>query len=212
MKRNFITILLLVCSVLLVFGSVILYRHLTVQSVAADVAPEPAAETVSEPAAEPTSQAGADGLNDSETQDYDDTFSPAIDFEFTDREGERYKLSEYYGKPIILNFWATWCGPCKMELPYFNAAFANYGDQIQFLMLDLVDGSYDTVDSTIAFVEKNGYSFPLFFDSDMAGAEAYGVSAIPMTVVINAEGKLVETHVGSLSEADLQELIDLVLK
>ena len=81
----------------------------------------------------------------------------ATDFTMTDRDGKEVSLSDYAGKPVIVNFWATWCGPCKEELPYFEEAYEKYGEQIQFLMVDLSDGYAETPENAIAFAEEHGY-------------------------------------------------------
>lgn len=142
----------------------------------------------------------------------DPSLEYAVDFTFTDRDGVEHRLSDFYGKPIIINFWATWCPPCQAELPYFDAASKFYQDKIQFLMVDLVDGSYETEDSTIQFVEENRYSFPLFFDSYGEGSDAYEITAIPLTVAINSHGQIVTTHLGSMTQEELMELINQLLK
>ena len=87
----------------------------------------------------------------------------AVDFTVTDREGNTVKLSEFFGKPIIINFWATWCGPCKSELPVFDEAYRKYGEGVTFLMVNLTDGYRDTVEAVKAFIEDNDYTFPRIF-------------------------------------------------
>ena len=191
MKRNGITILLILAIVLLLFGSAYLYRAFT----GSDKLPA---------TTEPAEPVLTEAENDSEKE-------LAADFSFQDRDGNSLHLSEFRGKPVILNFWATWCGPCQSELPYFDAASAEYADQIQFLMMDLVDGSYEKTENTIRFMEENAYTFPLYFDSDAEGALAYGVNAIPFTVAIDADGRVVDTHLGAMSRQDLDALIETLL-
>lgn len=98
------------------------------------------------------------------------------------------KLSDFAGTPVVINFWATWCSPCKAELPAFEAAFQQYGEQVHFMMINMTDGARDTVDGVKDFVAGGEYSFPLYFDTELDAAYAYGVYSIPMTVFINADG------------------------
>lgn len=138
-------------------------------------------------------------------------YPDAIDFSFTDGVGKEYRLSAFYGKPTIINFFATWCPPCRSELPFFDAAYQNYGDRINFIVLDLVDSGDETVENGLEFLSSNGYSFPLFFDSDFEGYGAYGTGYVPVTVLISADGGLVDSHTGGLSQSELQEMIDRLL-
>lgn len=126
---------------------------------------------------------------------------PAADFTVQDWEGGQVSLSDYYGKPIVVNFWATWCGPCKSELPAFDNAYAAYQDEITFLMVNMTDGYSETVVGTKQFIEENGYSFPVYFDTSYEAYQAYGVTAIPMTLFIDADGKLITSQLGAMSES-----------
>ena len=135
----------------------------------------------------------------------------APDFTVYDIDGNAHKLSEFRGKPVILNFWASWCGPCKSEMPDFDEKYQQYGDEIQFLMVNLTDGSQETVETASAFISGQGYSFPVFYDTDVDGAVQYGVNAVPVTYLIDAEGYLVGWGQGALSGEALQGGIDLLL-
>lgn len=135
----------------------------------------------------------------------------APDFTVQTMDGKDVKLSDFVGKPVIINFWATWCGPCKVELPAFDAAYKEYGDKIVFLMVNLTDGYRDTVDGVKEFVADNGYSFPVYFDTDYSGAEAYSVYSVPMTVMIGKNGAVFQKHLGTMSEAMLQDYIKALL-
>ena len=135
----------------------------------------------------------------------------APDFTAYDAEGNAHKLSDFRGKPVILNFWASWCGPCKMEMPDFDKAYQAYGDQVEFLMVNLTDGAQETVETASAFLTEAGYSFPVYFDTDRSGAIAYGVNAVPVTYFIDADGNFVAWHQGVLSAENLQRGIDMLL-
>ena len=128
-----------------------------------------------------------------------------------DIDGNAHTLSQFRGQPVILNFWASWCGPCKAEMPDFEEAYKTYGDQIQFLIVNLTDGSSETMETASAYIAQQGYTFPVYYDTDMSGASAYSVYAIPVSYFIDADGVLVTSHEGMMSADALQEAIDLLL-
>lgn len=127
----------------------------------------------------------------------------AADFGVEDQDGGQVRLSDFYGKPIVVNFWATWCGPCKSELPAFDEAYAAHQDEVTFLMVNITDGFSETVEGTKQFVEENEYSFPVYFDTSLEAYRAYRVTAIPMTLFIDADGKLIGSELGAMSESAL---------
>ena len=129
----------------------------------------------------------------------------ADDFTVYDSEMNEVKLSDYFGKPIIINFWASWCGPCKSELPAFNSLYEQYKDDVVFLMINLTDGQRDTESGIKKFISDNGYSFPVYYDIEFDASEAYGVRSIPETVFISADGSLYDTRVGAMSEDVLED-------
>ncbi len=136
----------------------------------------------------------------------------APDFTAYDGDGNPVSLSDFRGKPVILNFWASWCGPCKMEMPEFQKAFETYGGDIHFLMVDMVDGYQETKEKGQALIAEHGYTFPVYFDTDLDAAITYGVSAIPATYFLDADGYLVTGARGALDAKRLQQGIDLLLK
>ena len=125
-------------------------------------------------------------------------------------DGEAVKLSDFKGKPVVLNFWASWCGPCKQEMPAFEAAYQSQGDEVQFLMVNLTDSSRETVEVASGFIADAGYTFPVFYDTTYTANMAYEVTAIPATFFIDAEGRLVDSHVGAMDAAALQSYLDKI--
>ena len=135
----------------------------------------------------------------------------ATDFTVLDGAGQQVALSSKFGKPIVLNFWATWCGPCQSEMPAFDAMYQKYGDQVEFMMVNLTDGSRDTVESATEMIGQLGYTFPIYFDTTLTAASTYGAYSIPLSVFIDAEGKVVQTHTGAMDEATLENYIKTIL-
>lgn len=119
----------------------------------------------------------------------------------------KVKLSDYFSKPIIINFWASWCGPCKSELPAFNSLYEEYKDDVVFLMINLIDGQRDTVNSIKKFVYDNSYSFPVYYDIEYDTSNTYSVRSIPKTVFINTDGSLYDMRIGAMSEVVLENYI-----
>ena len=147
---------------------------------------------------------------DAPSAEPEETHVQAPDFTVYDAQGNPVKLSDFAGKPLVLNFWATWCGPCKMEMPDFQETWLELGDEIQFVMINLTDGTRDTVESASAFIAEQGYTFPVFFDTDSQAAALYGVYSIPTTYFIDAEGNAIAQATGAIDAELLQKGIDMI--
>ncbi|MEG2377631.1 MAG: TlpA disulfide reductase family protein [Clostridia bacterium] len=131
----------------------------------------------------------------------------ASDFTVLDMAGKEHKLSSFFGKPIVLNFWASWCPPCKSEMPDFNRIWLEKQNSVTFLMINQPDGGRETIETAKAFIASQPYSFPVYFDIDFNAAAAYGVSLYPTTVVIDKDGYIVTGRVGITTVAQLRDMI-----
>ena len=136
----------------------------------------------------------------------------AADFTMTDREGNTLTLHGIIenGKPVVLNFWASWCPPCRAEMPDFEKVYAELGNEVQFIMLNLADGTRETKEIGIKFIDEQGYTFPVFFDSGKSGAVAYAVRTIPTTLFIDRDGYVVNRKQGLIKEDELKAFIEQI--
>ena len=127
-----------------------------------------------------------------------------------DASGKEVQLQSLVGKPIILNFWASWCPPCKQEMPDFEAAYKKYGTDIQFMMVNMTDGGRETIATAEKYIASQGYSFPVYFDTKQEAAIEYGVSAIPTTYFINAQGHIIAYAAGAITAQHLEQGISMI--
>jgi thiol-disulfide isomerase/thioredoxin len=125
---------------------------------------------------------------------------PAPDFTLLTPGGDKVTLSSFSGKPVLINFWATWCAPCRSEIPAFEAAHRQWKDDIRFLGVDLQE------DSTVVlpFMSEFGMTYPVVLDTYAEVGRAYRVIALPTTFFINSQGVIVWIENGPLNEALLQ--------
>ena len=190
-KKKTLLIIILVL-VLLIGGASILYNRL-----GEDFAPDQLAVSETQPPE-------ATGTEPARVQ--------APDFTVYDIDVNEVKLSDYFGKPIVVNFWASWCGPCKMEMPDFNEKYQQLGEEVQFLMVNMTDGSSETVESASSFIAGQGYVFPVLYDTASSAAYTYGVYSLPTTYFIDADGYAVAQATGAIDGDTLQRGIDMIYK
>ena len=134
----------------------------------------------------------------------------APDFTVTGQDGSQTALSDFLGTPVVLNFWASWCGPCKMELPDFQETYDELGGDVQFLIVNLTDGSRETVETASAYLKEQGYTLPAYYDTQLSAAAAYGVNAIPCTYFIDAQGRAVARSSGAIDAQTLRKGIEMI--
>ncbi len=200
MKKKIGWIVLALGLVVLIAGASVLYnkysaeveteRLMTADSAQAEIKEEDSEETATE--ADESAETSEDAADD--TQE----LVMAPDFTVYDADGNAMNLSDFIGKPTIVNFWASWCGPCQMEMPDFDEYYKEYGENVNFLMVNMTDGSQETLESAKEFVENSGYSFPVYYDTDIDAAMTYGVNSIPSTYFIDAEGHAIARAQGMI--------------
>ena len=134
----------------------------------------------------------------------------APDFTVYDKDGSTVNLSDFRGKPVVLNFWASWCGPCRKELPDFDAASQELAGEVQFLMVNMTGGR-ETKEQAEALIRQEGYSFPVYYDLDQDAAITYGVNSLPITLFLDAEGRGIAQARGTINRETLQRGIDMIL-
>jgi len=134
----------------------------------------------------------------------------APDFTVQDINGNYVKLSDMLGKPVVINFWASWCPPCKGEMPDFNKVFEEVGDAVQFMMVNAVGNGGETKQSATDYIAKEGFTFPIFFDVNQEALSTYEIWAFPTSIFIDAEGYIVAGVEGAMDEATLRRGIGLI--
>ena len=144
---------------------------------------------------------------ESSTEEANENSAP--DFTVTDANGNNVKLSDFKGKPVVVNFWATWCYYCVKEMPDFNEAYKENPD-VQFLMVNATGANGETVDSAKAYIQQEKYEFPIFFDTQQEALRAYGVSSFPQTIFIDKDGNIVSHRIGMLTKDSLEMEIEKI--
>lgn len=134
----------------------------------------------------------------------------APNFELQNLSGESIKLSDYRGKKVFLNFWASWCGPCRTEMPYMESYYEKHknSDDVEIVAVNMTN-SERNMERVEEFVESNGLTFPVLLDTQGEVEKIYKVIGYPTTYLINEKGIIVKGFTGSINNAEeVKELID----
>ena len=134
------------------------------------------------------------------------TGEPAPDFELRALDQTMVKLSDFRGRVVFLNFWATWCGPCERELPAFEAFMADQPTDGPVVVGVNLGETYDAVQPYLD--ERGIHSFPILLDVDYVAGDLYGIGPIPVTYVIDAEGRIRFSKFGEMTADDMQSYLD----
>lgn len=134
---------------------------------------------------------------------------PVPDFKFTDLEENDVNFSDFKGKPIVLNFWATWCPFCIEEMADFDRLIGEYGDKVNFIMMDALDGKRETVAIVKKFLDEQKYDHLVpHLDKYSEALTTFGVTNFPTTVFIDKEGNMFSAVIGKTNYATVKEVLD----
>lgn len=131
----------------------------------------------------------------------------APDFKLKDLNGKEVSLSDYKGKNVLLNFWASWCPPCRAEMPDIEKLYQETKNTDTVILAVNLGEDRDTVKS---FIDENKYNFDILLDSDQRTAAKYNISSIPSWFFIDKDGNIVTSHIGAMSLAQMRSYIQLL--
>lgn len=162
----------------------------------------------------PTESASSDALPTeapSVQSSPDETSIPTVpDFPIVNTDGQTVQLSDFFGKPIVLNFWASWCSSCRMGMKALQNAYDRYGDEVHFLMVNMTDGARETIATASECIEQEGYTFPVYYDTTGTAALFYSVYSLPTTYFIDENGHYFTRAIGALNDQGLEDVLRLM--
>ena len=131
------------------------------------------------------------------------------DFELTTIAGDTVKLSDLQGKKVVLNFWASWCGPCKAEMPHMEKFYKKHKDKenVEIIAVNLLSVERQGRQGVEQFIDAYGLTFPIPLDKDGAIMDAYQVITIPTTFMLGTDGTIVHKIVGPMDEKMMKDLV-----
>lgn len=147
----------------------------------------------------------------SDTGTADNTTQPsgeeAADFTLTDLEGNKVSLKDFRGKKVYLNFWATWCPPCRQEMPDLEKIHRKYKDKDLVVLAVNIGENKATVED---YIKSSNLTFTVLLDTDQRVAAEYRINSIPQSYFIDREGRIAAKQIGSMSEAEMDEYVKLL--
>ena len=167
-------------------------------------------------------QAEEESAEDAEEADHTDgsegeKLTPAVDFNLTDQYGNTHTLSQYKGKTIFLNFWGTWCPPCRAEMPEIQKLYEEFAQEGEDALVILGVaapnlGKEKSEDGIKTFLEENGYTYPVLMDTEAGLFQTYGITSFPTTIMIDRDGNLFGYATGQLNEETMRSIIQQTME
>lgn len=167
-------------------------------------------------------QAEEESAEDAEEADHTDgsegeKLTPAVDFNLTDQYGNTHTLSQYKGKTIFLNFWGTWCPPCRAEMPDIQKLYEEFDQEGEDALVILGVaapnlGKEKSEDGIKTFLEENGYTYPVLMDTEAELFQTYGITSFPTTIMIDRDGNLFGYATGQLNEETMRSIIQQTME
>jgi len=135
--------------------------------------------------------------------------SKASNFTLMDLDGNEVSLKQFEGKPVVLNFWATWCPPCRNEMPEFNELDKQFKktNEAVLLMINMTDGRRDTKENVEKFMKRNNFDMKVLLDTEGNAAQLYNIRYLPTTYIINSKGVVSGTLTGGTDKANVLKML-----
>ncbi|MFC3927958.1 TlpA family protein disulfide reductase [Streptococcus caprae] len=133
------------------------------------------------------------------------------EFTVTDSKGQEVSSQEFYDKPMIIVDWASWCAHCQKHLPVIQKVYEEYGDKINFVMINLTDEADEPQSQAESYIKEQKFTFPYFFDQSQTAADSLMVEYIPTTYFVDKNHIVKQVSVSELEEKELKELLDSLL-
>lgn len=132
------------------------------------------------------------------------------DFTLSTNTNETFRLSDHRGSIVVLNFWASWCQPCRMEMPEFQELHEEFADSegVVLFLLNQIDGRQETAEKGAMYLETNNFTMTNLLDYGTVGRNIFGIPGLPTTVVIDAEGYFFDYAVGATTKAAVLQMIE----
>lgn len=129
----------------------------------------------------------------------------APNFTVTDAKGNKVSLSQLRGKPVVINFWASWAPPSQRELAMYEQAYRDYKDKVHFMLINTTSDNRETKEAADKLIAEGKFTFPVYYDLDASAANTYSVISLPTSFFIDANGKAVAYAAGEISRFQFEQ-------